>query len=276
MTYAAVSCYSAASMIDIHHHCLPNVDDGPRGWDEAVAQCRMAADEGIETIVATPHVLRGSWQNADPEPLAALAAELQERLGPAPRILLGSEYFFAHDVRELLAQKRSIIPLAGGHYVLVEFAANAIPPLIEQVFYHLQLDGWTPVIAHPERNTVFQAKPELLARLVGHGARTQITSGSYTGEFGQKAEACALRWLDEGLVHIVATDAHNTRKRPPRARAARLRVAEMAGERVARALFEDNPRAVIEDRALAWEADLPYPATRPGFFQRLSRVFKIK
>jgi protein-tyrosine phosphatase len=263
-------------MIDIHHHCLPNVDDGPKGWDQAVAQCLMAADEGIETIVATPHVLRGAWQNAERAPLEILVRELQERVGSTPRILLGSEYFFAHDVRELLAQRRSIIPLADGHYILVEFTANAVPPLIEQVFYHLQLDGWTPVIAHPERNTVFQSKPELLASLVRLGARTQVTNGSFTGEFGQKAEACATRWLGEGLIHIAATDAHNTAKRPPRARQARLRVAELAGERTAKALFEDNPRAVIEDRALAWEPDLPYPASRPGFFRRLSRVFKNK
>jgi protein-tyrosine phosphatase len=261
-------------MIDIHHHCLPNVDDGPRSWEDAVAQCRMAAEEGIETIVATPHVLRGAWQNAERAPLDLLVRELQERVGDSPRILPGCEYFFAHDVRELLAQHRTIVPLADSHYILVEFTANAVPPLIEQVFYHLQLDGWTPIIAHPERNTVFQSKPDLLSSLVRLGARTQVTSGSFTGDFGAKAEACATRWLRQGLVHIVATDAHNTKKRPPRFREARLRVSELAGERAAQALFEDNPRSVIEDRALAWEADLPYPANRPGFFQRLKRVFK--
>src|SRR5207244_12748704 len=85
------------TMIDIHHHCLPGVDDGPRNADESADLCRMSADEGIETIVATPHVLRGRWKNTSRAQLEAILADLQSRIGDAPRLLLGSEYFFAHD-----------------------------------------------------------------------------------------------------------------------------------------------------------------------------------
>ena len=184
-------------MIDIHHHCLPGVDDGPRTMAESVDLCRMAADEGIETIVATPHVLRGRWQNTSRAQLAKILDELRAAVGDHPRIVLGSEYFFGHDMDEML-RTESILPLAGGRYVLVEFASNNVPPLVREPLYRVQLNGWMPVIAHPERNVVFQAKPEFLASLIRIGVKTQVTTGSVTGEFGPAAEAAAIDWLKRG------------------------------------------------------------------------------
>ena len=92
-------------MIDIHHHCLPGVDDGPRDWDEAVALCQMAAADGITTIVATPHVLRGRWQNTSPAVLEQLAADLRERINNSPRIILGSDRMkhLIHEIRAKFA-----------------------------------------------------------------------------------------------------------------------------------------------------------------------------
>ena len=259
-------------MIDIHHHCLPGVDDGPRDWAEAVDLCAMARDAGIETIVATPHVLRGRWQNTSRAKLEGLAETLREKTGNNPRILLGSEYFFGHDMPEVLRTSGGIIPLAGSRYVLVEFAAHAIPPLVEQPFYHAQLEGWTPIIAHPERNSVFQAKPELLRRLIELGARTQVTCDSVTGGFGPEAEKASLEWITSGLVHIMSTDAHNTGRRPPRVQAAIERVQEVAGARVAEYLTRSNPAAVIEGRGLVWEPE-PQVARRGGFLRRVRELF---
>jgi protein-tyrosine phosphatase len=260
-------------MIDIHHHCLPGVDDGPRDWDEAVAQLAMARDEGIETIVATPHVLRGRWQNTARIKLEMLAAQLRERCGDSPQIILGSEYFFAHDMAEVLISGGTIIPLADSHYVLVEFASHAIPPMVEQPFYRAQLEGWTPIIAHPERNAVFQAKPELLARLISLGAKTQITCDSVTGRFGAEAERASIEWITSGLVHIMSTDAHNTKRRPPRVREAIERVRQIGGEEVVTALTRSNPAAVIEDQPLAWEPDPQVPARNSGFLGRVKELF---
>lgn len=259
-------------MIDIHHHCLPDVDDGPREWDEAVAMCRMAADEGIETIVATPHVLRGRWRTAPIAELEARIATLREKVGDKPRLLLGSEYFFAHDVAEVLKAGNAIVPLAGSRYILIELASNNVPPLIEQPLYRMQLEGWTPIIAHPERNLVFQSKPEMLASLIELGARMQITAGSLTGEFGNTARRAAESWVAAGLVHFVATDAHNITKRPPRVQAAIAAVKSIAGDAVADALFRRNPAAVVENRALEYEPE-PVLRRNSGFFKRLGAFF---
>lgn len=237
--------------------------------------CRAAAAEGIETIVATPHVLRGHWQNDSRELLEERIAELRAATGNTPKLLLGSEYFFAHDMNEVLQSGKAIVPLAGSRYILVEFDSHNIPPMIEQVFYRAQLDGWIPIIAHPERNAVFQARPELLMMLVRLGSKVQVTTASFLGDFGEEARQTAVELLHRNVVHIAATDAHNIKRRPPRVRAAREVVAELAGEEAAQALFVDNPRAVIERRGLVYDPDLPYTSTPDeGFLGRLRRFFK--
>ena len=260
-------------MIDIHHHCIPGVDDGPRDLDEAVALCRLALEDGIETIVATPHVLRGNWQNGSRTPLADKLDHLCKAVGDAPRLLLGSEYYFDYDMADVLASGEGIIPLANSHYVLVEFDAHAIPPLVDVPLYRAQLGGWTPVIAHPERNEVFQAKPELLAALVGRGAKAQVTAGSIAGDFGPEAQRASLQWIANGLVHFVASDAHNVKRRPPRMGAARSAVAAAAGDAVAEALFHRNAEAVIGDRQLVWDPE-PSVEAAGGLLSRLRKFFQ--
>lgn len=261
-------------MIDIHHHCLPGVDDGPSTMAESVDLCRMAADEGIETIVATPHVLRGRWKNTSRAQLAKILDDLRAAVGERPRIVLGSEYFFGHDMDEML-RTETILPLAGGRYVLVEFSSHTVPPLVRDPLYRVQLNGWVPIIAHPERNIVFQSKPEFLASLIRIGVKTQVTTGSVTGEFGPEAQAAAVEWLHRGWVHVMATDAHNVTKRQPRFRAARARVAELVGEEIAQSLFVDNPKSIVESRGLVYDPDLPDPSGTEsgGLFGRLRKLF---
>jgi protein-tyrosine phosphatase len=260
-------------MIDLHHHCLPDVDDGPREWDEAVEMCRASMAEGIDTIVATPHVLRGRWRTYSPLELQLRLDELRRRVGEAPRLLLGSEYFFSHDVVEVLAAGDSIVPLAGSRYVLVELAANSVPPMFEQPLYRMQLDGWTPILAHPERNLVFQRHPELLAAYIGHGAKTQVTLSSLTGEFGREAKRAAEELVRRKLVHFVATDAHNMTRRVPRVTAAAAVLRELAGEVVAEALMAGNPRCVVEKRPLEYDPD-PVFEVNAGFLTRLRSFFQ--
>lgn len=260
-------------MIDIHHHCLPGVDDGPRELSEAAEMCAAAAAEGIETIVATPHVLRGRWPSFSRRELELRIAELRAKVGDTPRLLLGSEYFFSHDMADLLRDGTSVHPLAAGRYVLLELPANSVPPMFNQPLYRAQLEGWLPIVAHPERNTVFQANPDLLAALIGHGLRVQVTAGSLTGAFGSQARIAAETFLRRKLVHFVATDAHNMHKRPPHVREAIDALKSIAGEAVATALIDENPRAVIENRALPYEPE-PEEVVSPGLFTRLKSFFR--
>lgn len=238
-------------MIDLHFHCLPGIDDGPRSWEDAVALCKAAAADGVETIVATPHVLRDSWINDDAAKRDELIAELNKRLGGTPKIVPGCEYFFSADAVELCqADGSPITMLNHSSYLLIEFPATRLPEAAESVFHELSLIGVTPVIAHPERNLVFSTQPEKLQRLVELGAITQVTAGSLTGEFGKAALAATAELLKRGLVHVIASDSHSLNRRPPRMSEAREKMRQKWSAELETALFDDNARAIIANQPI--------------------------
>lgn len=241
-------------MIDLHFHCLPGVDDGPADWEEAVALCRHAASEGTMTIVATPHVLRERWLNADSGARDQLVLKLNTLLGGKPAVLAGCEYFFASDALELV-EKGSAGPLTRlnrTRYLLLEFPPGPLPAGAEAVFHELDLLGVTPVVAHPERHPLFAREPDRLADLVARGALVQLTAASLLGDFGEKPLAACEDFFRRGLVHLVASDAHSLARRPSRLQAARDWVRRAWGTEAETGLFRENPRAVIESRPLPW------------------------
>lgn len=240
-------------MIDMHCHILPGVDDGPRTLEEAVAMCRMAADDGCEAMIATPHQRRGEWWNADREGLAALAGELQGAVGPGFRVLLGGEVHIDSGLLaevEKLPEGGGILPLAGSRYLLIEFGAFGTAGEASHLIHELVVAGWRPIVAHPEFIPWLAEAPELVARLVSLGAFTQVTAMSLTGDFGRRPQADSFALLNAGLVHFVASDSHGTRRRPPGLKRAYSIVAGRWGEPLARRLVADNPRAVVADRPL--------------------------
>ncbi|HEX6899493.1 MAG TPA: CpsB/CapC family capsule biosynthesis tyrosine phosphatase [Thermoanaerobaculia bacterium] len=240
-------------MIDMHCHILPGVDDGPRTLEEAVAMCRMAAADGCESMIATPHQRRGEWWNADREELAALAGALQGAVGPGFRVLLGGEVHVDSGLLaevEKLPEGGGILPLAGSRYLLIEFGAFGTAEEASHLVHELVVAGWRPIVAHPEFIPWLAADPELVARLVSLGAFTQVTAMSLTGDFGRRPQADCFALLNAGLVHFVASDSHGTRRRPPGLKRAYYIVAGRWGEPLARRLVADNPRAVVEDRPL--------------------------
>lgn len=236
-------------MIDLHFHPLPFLDDGPESWDEAVELCRRAGEEGTTAIVATPHVLRDPWINDDEAVRNEAVLKLNTLLGGSPAILPGCEYWFSSDAVELWEMRKGpLVGLNRGPYLLVEFSSGGIPDDTDAVFHELALLGVVPIVAHPERNLAFVDEPERLERLVARGAVSQLTAGSLLGEFGVRAHEAAYEMMTRGLVHLVGSDAHNLDRRPPRLAAARKLVEKEWGETVAKKLFEDNPRAVVEGR----------------------------
>lgn len=233
-------------MIDIHFHCLPGIDDGPATWEEAVDLCRAAADEGTDTIVATPHVLRDPWLNEDRALRDRLLVRLNALLGGRPAVVPGCEYSFATEVLELW-ERGADGPLVGLNRtsaLLMEFPDYGVPSNAEWVFHELSVMNVTPVVAHPERNGELVRNPDRLASLVARGAVAQITAGSLLGDFGRTALAAAEDFFRRGLVHVVASDAHSLLDRPPRLAAARDWVSRNWGTEAALELFETNPEAL--------------------------------
>jgi protein-tyrosine phosphatase len=240
-------------MIDLHAHLLPGVDDGPETLEEAIEICRAAADDGVETIIVTPHQRHGFWPNDDRRTLEVLFEKLRSATGGRPTLALGAEIRvdseLLHDVD--LLPGGSLLTLAGSKYLLLEFASVSSEPDPRPVVHELTLAGWFPILAHPERIPWFVDQPELVAELVERGAFVQLTAGSVTGELGRGPQACCSLLLDEDLVHFVATDTHDAQIRPPRLSEAFRAIAEGWGEARARRLIKENPRAVLENRPLS-------------------------
>jgi protein-tyrosine phosphatase len=241
-------------VIDLHFHCLPGIDDGPETWADAVALCRAAAADGAETLVATPHVLRGDWLNEDAAIRDGLILRLNTLLGGTPAILPGCEYLLSDDAVALF-ERGGEGPLTGlnrSHYLLIELPSAAAPRAIESVFHELSLLGTVPVIAHPERHALFRRDPEVLARLVRGGAVAQITAASLLGHFGERAQAASEDFFQRGLVSLVASDAHNLDRRPPSLSAARERVRRRWGSEAEQGIFVSNPEALLRSESLPW------------------------
>ena len=234
-------------MIDLHFHALPGLDDGPATMEESVALCRRAAEEGTTHVVATPHVLREPWLNEDRAARAALLGELNARLGGTPAVLPGCELMFSLDILDLVEKgdEGPVVGLNGGVLLLVEFAPSFVPRTAADLLRELVLAGTIPVVAHPERNLVFQEDPERLFELLDKGALAQVTAASLLGEAGRAAKALADDLMNARLAHFVASDAHNLTGRPPRLAAARDHVRRRWGADLEARIFDVNPKELL-------------------------------
>jgi len=237
-------------MIDIHCHLLPEVDDGPKSWEVSEEMCRMAAADGIEHIVATPHANRRF--HYDREYLERALEQLRQRVGKRPRLSLGCDFrLSAENMKDALAFPDRYV-IQGGRYLLAEPNHVDVPKHIDDDLRELLKAGITPVITHPERNTVLQRTPQRILKWVELGCVIQVTASALTGGWGETAWHTAQWLLKRNAVHVLASDAHDTTRRPPGLSLAREVVAESQGENIARALVEDNPQAIVSGRALLY------------------------
>jgi protein-tyrosine phosphatase len=242
-------------MVDIHCHILPETDDGAVSLAESIAMCEAAAADGIETIVATPHLFDGVHPEHLRPAIEEKIALLQAAVGARPRLLAGAEVRYSYEIFQEAADPRSRIRLNGTSYMLLEFPFQSLPPNLDRTIFQILSAGITPVIAHPERNRQIQQKPELLFDLIGRGALAQLDAGSLTQSFGSAPFAAARRMVEAGAAHFLATDAHHLDRRRPVLSTAALVAAEWAGEEYARALVETNPAALVADRAIPYQLD---------------------
>jgi protein-tyrosine phosphatase len=235
-------------VIDIHCHILPQVDDGSKSWDMSLEMCRMAADDGIEHIVATPHANERYSYNR--QHLASNLEYLRVLVGPAPRLSLGCDFHLSYDnLREVLVSPENFT-IEDTHYLLVELSNYSIPTQIVEYFTKMADVGITPVITHPERNPILQETQKRVLQWVDQGCVVQVTASAVTGGWGQKVARAAEWLLERDAVHVLASDAHDTKHRVPALAAAREKVAKLCGADVAEALVDNNPRAVIGDKPL--------------------------
>jgi protein-tyrosine phosphatase len=235
-------------MVDVHCHILPGLDDGAADMEESLAMVQAAIEEGITHIVATPHSSNEYGFNY--ARVRQLCEQLQRLIGDRLELATGCDFHINLENLEALRVDAPRFCINQRSYLLVEFSEFSIAPTMNHTLHELQLMGLRPIITHPERNAILQGQPGRLATWVQIGCFVQVTAGSLTGGFGAKSKEDAMRWIGEGLVHFVASDAHNMSWRPLRLQPAYDVVRERFGEDKAQALFVDNPLAAFEGREL--------------------------
>jgi protein-tyrosine phosphatase len=262
-------------MIDIHSHILPEVDDGARTMEEALEMAHIAACDGIQQMVCTPHMFNGISDNPHPAEILERVGAFQEAITKENpeglRVLPGNEVHVSHEIAEQ-ARTNRVTKLNNHNYMLVEFPSMTVPVGADELFYRLQLNGIRPILVHPERNSQLQARPKMVAAFVERGVYIQVTAMSVTGEFGAAAKNCAESLLRHNCVHFLATDAHRAERRPPILSRGRDAAAEVIGAEKARKLVWDNPLAVVTGGVIDAEAPLAYggPADKKtSFFGKL-------
>jgi protein-tyrosine phosphatase len=231
-------------VVDIHSHILSSLDDGATSFEVSLAMARIAVEAGTTDIVATPHA--NTKYNYDPASIASRIEELQAAIGPTLKIHRGCDFHLSAQNIQAALLEPGRFSINGLNYVLVEFPDLSLFQGIEQVFGNLRSAGLTPIVTHPERNPHLSADVPRLRRWVERGIPLQITAQSLTGSFGPQLSHWCMQAIEEGLVHFVASDAHDTVRRPPRLDEARRLLAKRFGEEYADLLVEHHPRAVIE------------------------------
>src|SRR5256714_12086736 len=203
-------------MIDLLCHSLPGLDDGPSNLDFSLAMARAAVEAGTQLIVATPHI-RADF-DVDPveiEPRVDLFNDRLQRDRLPLRVLPGAEIGWA-TAPELDDTQLARLSLGSGKRVLLESPYGKKQVDIEGIIAGLSARGFQAVLAHPERCPLFQRDPERLRKIVADRALCSITAGCLLGRFGTPVRTFTIGLLRDGLVHDVASDAHDHLHRPPR------------------------------------------------------------
>ncbi|HDQ45075.1 MAG TPA: hypothetical protein ENN17_06175 [bacterium] len=260
-------------MIDLHTHILPQVDDGPDDWEDALALLRQGIEDGITGAVSTSHIL--SDLNTDLEGrLIYRFEQLQkfvERDGLNISLWLASEI---HCLARFDTHSRVATVNGDRKFLMIEFPMNEIPDNAGHTLFQLVIDGITPILAHPERNGTIQRNPDRIFSLVQRGVLMQINAGSLTGRFGRHVRDIALEMIEHRQAHFVASDGHSVRNRPMKMGDAYRVVTREFGPEQADRLFRRNPERVVRGESIEIPEPEPIRKRRPvkfSFFQKRMR-----
>ncbi|NOX36383.1 MAG: hypothetical protein GXO78_02510 [Calditrichaeota bacterium] len=264
-------------MYDIHNHLIYKFDDGPRSLDEVVEMLKIARDQGITRVFATSH-----FQELIPveleEDYFQKLTELQDRLEQENlpvQVFSGAEIFFHHYINETVKRSR-VGTLAGlGKYVLLEFPLFLMPSGVPDALFKLKMDGFIPIIAHPERYSSVMENPEKVLEYLKYGALLQVNAGSLVGDFGRRVQRVAMWMMENRLVHFLGSDAHNPTTRTFRMADAVEHLKRHVDEDYVRDVVEHFPAKILKNEDIE-KVNIPELEDQPGFLSRLkNKLFSL-
>ena len=237
-------------MIDLHCHILSGVDDGASSDEESCLMAQMALDNGVTTVVMTPHCnVPGYFANYADAALAERFTHMEQLLHQRNiplQLYRGMEVYVTHELPELLQQNR-LLTLGNTRYLLVEFGFDESAGFTTDMLRIVMEHGLIPVVAHPERYYCAQDDHRLLMHWANEGCALQINKGSLFGLFGRHAAKAAHWCLAEGCVHLVGSDAHSPYRRTPRLADAWAYIADYDSPEIAEFLLQENPRRILNN-----------------------------
>jgi protein-tyrosine phosphatase len=235
-------------MIDLHSHILPGVDDGSPNLETSIKMAKIAENDGIEVMACTPHFMPGLYDNQsdDIRQRVSHLNEVFEMQGIKLALVVGADAHIRPDFLNCL-RSGSILTLHDSRYVLFEPPHALMPKGMADLLFNVQMTGYVPILTHPERYSWIEQNYKVFEELAHSGVWMQITASSLTGRFGGRAQYWGQRMLAEGLVSIIATDAHNTASRPPLLSDARKFAQDEVGTEEATNLVVTRPLAVLEN-----------------------------
>lgn len=237
-------------MFDIHCHIIPGVDDGSDSLEESVRMAQLAYDSGVTAVVATPHCnIPDSYQNYWSRELHVMVTRLRNEFkerGIPVKVFCGQEIFCTSRTHELLKSGK-LITINNSRYALCEFDFYEYSSSVYEKLSRIIAEGYTPIIAHPERYAFVSEEGDAAMRLKSMGCLLQLNKGSLSGSFGRHAFKNAYSMLEDRIADFVASDAHSPYMRTPVMEEAYEMVCEQFSIDYARVLFEQNPRNVIEN-----------------------------
>lgn len=252
-------------LIDLHHHILPGLDDGPAEFKESLEMARIAVSEGFKQIVCTPHIYPGVYQNDRriiQQAIRKFQRILDEKNIPL-KLLIGADIRVTSTLLNDL-QTGHAPTINGGNYFLAEPPHVDYPIYLKDAISSYLAAGYTPILTHPERLSWAQTHYNLFEELVEMGCWIQITAASLTGFFGKPARRLSFRMLADGLVHVVATDAHSASYRKPEIRNAFVIASKLVGAEEANNIFYLRPQAVVNNLDPQTIVKVPTLALKPA------------
>ena len=263
-------------MVDIHSHIIPGVDDGSSSMEESLKMLKIAWEDGIKAIIATPHVFCQKSMIENMEGLQPVFNELKKKAADHHikiEILMGAEVFFVSDLREKLMIYRDVLTINNSDYFLLEFPPDIVFPGSKEYILNITADGFIPIICHPERNLVFQQNPLLLYQLLQVGALSQVDAGSIRGDFGITAYSTSMDLLKFNLVHVIASDCHNLEFHVPGLSFLYNKLRGIEKEKIDM-MVEKIPLAIVSNNAPPDIGPMIEPGSKKSFFDFITSVFK--
>ncbi|MCR1900067.1 protein tyrosine phosphatase [Irregularibacter muris] len=233
-------------MWDFHSHILPNIDDGAKDSNETIKMAKIAVQEGIHTMVATPHYIPFDHEVHKDEILESIKKinEALKRENIPIKILPGMEVFADWEILKRIDQGQ-ILTINDTRYILIELPMHNIPDDIDDLFFEIEVRGLLPILAHPERNRKIQNNQNIVAKWIEKGVLTQINTGSLMGILGQASQETAGILLKHNMVHLLGTDAHTSGRRSPEIKEAINTIKEILTLEQCKLILEEYPKQIL-------------------------------